>query len=113
MKLGISLRLFAFVFVLCVAASSAFSQAQSFAKPKPHVVVIGVNGMELDVIRPLILQGKMPNLASIIKKGAYGKLRTVSSPNRPRVYSTMFTSPRPEEHRVSGFVVGHSQHQHA
>jgi predicted AlkP superfamily phosphohydrolase/phosphomutase len=81
-------------------------QAQSTAKPKPRVVVIGVNGMELDVIRPLLLQGKMPNLAGVIKKGAYGKLRTVSAPNCPRVYSTMFTSTKPEEHGVSGFIVG-------
>ena len=82
------------------------AQTQSAAKPKPRVVVIGVNGMELDVIRPLLLQGKMPNLSSIIKKGAYGKLRTVSAPNCPRVYSTLFTSTKPEEHGVSGFIVG-------
>src|SRR5260370_13756084 len=80
-------------------------QAQSTAKPKLRVVVVGVNGMELDVIRPLLLQGKMPNLASVIKKGAYGKLRTLSAPNCPRVYSTLFTSTKPEEHGVSGFIL--------
>jgi predicted AlkP superfamily phosphohydrolase/phosphomutase len=83
-----------------------FGQKQSSDKPRPRVVVIGVNGMELDVIRPLLLQGKMPNLSSVIKKGAYGKLRTVSAPNCPRVYSTLFTSTRPEEHGVTGFLVG-------
>src|SRR5579872_852912 len=90
----------------CVFAGVSSGVAQSEAKPKPHVVVIGVNGMELDVIRPLLLQGKMPNLSSVIKKGAYGKLRTVSAPNCPRVYSTLFTSTKPEEHGVTGFVVG-------
>ena len=80
--------------------------AQGTARPQPHVVVIGVNGMELDVIRPLLLQGKMPNLSSVIKKGSYGKLRTLSAPNCPRVYSTLFTSTTPEEHGVTGFVVG-------
>src|SRR5260370_14456273 len=83
-----------------------FGQGESSAKPKPHIVVIGVNGMELDVIRPLLLQGKMPNLSAVIKKGAYGKLRTVSAPNCPRVYSTLFTSTKPEEHGVTGFIVG-------
>src|SRR5579863_4735989 len=83
-----------------------FAQVQSNGKTRPHVVVIGVNGMELDVIRPLLLEGKMPNLSSVIKKGAYGKLRTVSAPNCPRVYSTLFTSTKPEEHGVSGFIVG-------
>ena len=83
-----------------------FGQGQSSGKPKPRVVVVGVNGMEMDIIRPLLLQGKMPNLLSMIKKGAYGKLRTVSAPNCPRVYSTMFTSTKPEEHGVTGFIVG-------
>src|ERR1700737_596309 len=96
-----------FVLVFCVLLSlPLFGQGQSSAKPKPHVVVIGVNGMELDVIRPLLLQGKMPNLSTVIKKGAYGKLRTVSGPNCPRVYSTLFTSTNPEEHGVTGFLVG-------
>jgi predicted AlkP superfamily phosphohydrolase/phosphomutase len=92
--------------LVCVASLPLFGQGQSTAKPKPRVVVIGVNGMELDVIRPLILQGRMPNLAGVIKRGTYGKLRTVSAPNCPRVYSTLFTSTRPEEHGVSGFIVG-------
>src|SRR2546430_1563578 len=98
----------------CVAALFAvvslslitFGQSQSTAKTKPRVVVLSVNGMELDVVRPLLLEGKMPNLSSVIKKGAYGKLRTVSAPNCPRVYSTFFTSTKPEEHGVTGFIVG-------
>ena len=89
-----------------VLSTPLFGQEQSSNKPRPQVVVIGVNGMEMDVIRPLLLQGKMPNLSSVIKKGAYGKLRTVSAPNCPRVYSTLFTGTRPEEHGVTGFLVG-------
>lgn len=84
---------------------SAQEQAAT-PKLKPRVIVVGVNGMELDIIRPLILKGQMPNLASVIEKGAYGKLRTVSAPNCPRVYTTVFTSTNPDEHGVTGFVVG-------
>ena len=76
-------------------SSHVLAQNQSTEKPRPHVVVVGVNGMEMDVIRPLILQGKMPNLAHVIKKGSYGKLRTVSAPNCPRVYSTRLPARRP------------------
>ncbi len=92
--------------LFCLLTLPLFGQAQSTPKPRPHVVVVGVNGMELDVIRPLLLKGEMPNLARVIKSGAYGKLRTVSAPNCPRVYSTLFTSTKPEEHGVSGFIVG-------
>lgn len=90
---------------LCLVAP-ALANAQETSKPKPRVIVIGVNGMELDIIRPLLLKGEMPNLARVVSNGAYGKLRTVPAPNCPRVYSTIFTSTKPEEHGVSGFVVG-------
>ena len=91
------------VFLLAIPV---IGQDASTPKAKPHVIVLGVNGMELDIIRPLLLKGQMPNLASVIDKGAYGKLRTVSAPNCPRVYSTVFTSTDPEEHGVTGFIVG-------
>ena len=96
------------VFLLTIPAFAQDTSAPnaSATKAKPHVIVLGVNGMELDIIRPLILKGQMPNLASVIDKGAYGKLRTVSAPNCPRVYTTLFTSTNPDEHGVTGFVVG-------
>jgi len=88
---------------LCVLTPfQVFSQAP----PRPKVIMIGVNGMEWDVLRPLLLQHELPNLGSVIDRGAYGKLRTVSAPNCPRVYCTLFTSTQPEEHGVTGFLVG-------
>lgn len=89
-----------------VLGAPLFAQNQGSRKPRPKVVVIGVNGMEWDILRPLLVQGKLPNLAKVIKNGTYGKLQTVSAPNCPRVYSTMFTSTKPEEHGVTGFIVG-------
>jgi predicted AlkP superfamily phosphohydrolase/phosphomutase len=104
------MRVYPFFISLLLAATAARGQNQEKPATKqatrPHVVVIGVNGMELDVIRPLLLKGAMPNLEHVINSGAYGKLRTVSAPNCPRVYSTIFTSTDPDEHGVTGFLVG-------
>jgi len=99
-------RLTVLLLVVILFGAPLFAQNQSSAKPKPKVVVIGVNGMEWDILRPLLVQGKLPNLAKVIKNGTYGKLQTVSAPNCPRVYSTIFTSTKPEEHGVTGFIVG-------
>ena len=99
-------RLPVLLLVVTLVGAPLFAQNQSSAKPKPKVVVIGVNGMEWDILRPLLVQGKLPNLAKVIKNGTYGKLQTVSAPNCPRVYSTIFTSTKPEEHGVTGFIVG-------
>ncbi len=89
--------------ILCLAVFPLF--AQKATSPRPRVIVFGVNGMEWDVLRPLLLEGKLPNLAHLIKNGTYGKLRTTSAPNCPKVYSTIFTSTPPAQHGVTGFTV--------
>ena len=72
----------------------------------PRVIVVGVNGMEWDVIRPLLMRGQLPNLASVIRRGAYGKLRTLSAPNCPKIYSAIATGVSPELNGITGFTVG-------
>ena len=72
---------------------------------RPHVIVVGVNGMEWDIIRPVLLRGELPNFAGVIQRGVYGKMRTLSAPNCPKVYSSIATSTPPEENGITGFVV--------
>ena len=73
--------------------------------PRPHVIVVGVNGMEWDIIRPLLIRGELHNLATVIQRGVYGKMKTLSAPNCPKVYSTIATSSPPEENGITGFMV--------
>ncbi len=77
----------------------------SQTKPRPHVIVIGVNGMEWDIVRPLLLRGELRNFAEVIQHGVYGKMKTLSAPNCPKVYSSIATSTPPEENGITGFVV--------
>src|SRR6202521_203606 len=91
---------------IVLLALPAFGQQKTAPKPKPRVIVIVVDGLEADTIRPHLLERQRPSLASVIERGAFGKLRTVSAPNCPRVYTTLFTSTYPEEHGVTGFIVG-------
>jgi predicted AlkP superfamily phosphohydrolase/phosphomutase len=90
---------------LLAACSAAFA-AQPSATPQPKVFVLGVNGAEWDIIKPLLVRGEMPNLQRVIENGVSGKLRTVAAPNCPKVYSTIFTSVSPQENGITGFVIG-------
>src|ERR1700686_1092489 len=89
------------VVALLMGVIPACSQTES----RPHVIVVGVNGMEWDIIRPLLLKGELPNFAEVIQRGVYGKMRTLSAPNCPKVYSSIATSTPPEENGITGFVV--------
>src|SRR5438874_11401555 len=94
------------VFMAGLGLRGQDSAGQNAPKSNPHVIVVGVNGMEWDIIRPLLIRGELPNLASVIKRGVYGKLRTVPAPNCPKVYSTIATSTPPEQNGITGFIVG-------
>jgi predicted AlkP superfamily phosphohydrolase/phosphomutase len=98
-------RPFFVVISACVLVSTASAQ-QSTARPKPKVIMLGVNGAELDIILPLIVRGDMPNLARVMENGVYGRLKTVAAPNCPKAYSVIETSTPPDENGVTGFLVG-------
>lgn len=89
------------VLVLFLAVTPAGGQSES----RPHVIVVGVNGMEWDILRPLLLKGELRNFAEVLQRGVYGKMRTLSAPNCPKVYSSIATSTPPEENGITGFVV--------
>ncbi len=97
-------RLSVLLLALCVASPLTAEQAASKAKPK--VVVVGVNGAEWDFLRPLMVRGELPNLTRVVENGASGYLRTLGSPNCPKVYTTFFTSVAPADNGITGFVVG-------
>jgi predicted AlkP superfamily phosphohydrolase/phosphomutase len=90
--------------LLAAIAIMAQTEAQSNA-PRPRVIVMAINGAEWDILRPLLIRGELPNLKHIIENGVYGKLRTVSAPNCPKVFTTFFTSVPPQKNGITGFVV--------
>ena len=81
-------------------------QPASASKARPKIIVVGLNGAELDIMRPLLVRGEMPNLEKVIESGISGRLKTVAAPNCPKAYSTIATSVSPDEHGVTGFLVG-------
>jgi predicted AlkP superfamily phosphohydrolase/phosphomutase len=89
---------------LPLLAQNADAPATSKAS-RPKVIVIGMNGAEWDILRPLLVRGEMPNLQKVIDNGISAKLKTVPAPNCPKVYSTIATSNAPKDHGVTGFLV--------
>ena len=68
-------------------------------------MILGVNGAEWDIVRPLLVRGELPNLRHVIENGVAGKLRTISAPNCPKVYSVIQTSRPPQQNGITGFTV--------
>jgi len=93
------------LFAAFLTPGPAHGQEEHKAQSKPRVVLFGINGAEWDIIKPLLLRGEMPNLARVIERGVSGKMRTISAPNCPKIYSIFETSTPPQENGITGFLV--------
>jgi predicted AlkP superfamily phosphohydrolase/phosphomutase len=91
------------IFAAFALAGSAPAAPENGSRPK--VVVFAVNGAEWDLLRPLVIRGDMPNLKHIMENGVYGKLKTISAPNCPKVFTAFATSTPPSVNGITDFVV--------
>lgn len=96
--------------IACMSSVGLFSQSDASSAStkktnRPKVIVFGVNGAELDIIRPLLVRGELPNLQKVFENGVTGHLRTISAPNCPKAYTVIETSTPPQENGITGFLV--------
>jgi hypothetical protein len=76
---------------------------QSDHHPSP-VLLVGVDGLEWDVLLPLLAQGQIPTFARLIENGSYGVLETLRPTFSPIIWTTIATGRLPAEHGIQGFV---------
>ncbi|RMF70771.1 MAG: hypothetical protein D6744_18925, partial [Planctomycetota bacterium] len=81
--------------------SAALSEYGPIASP---ILMIGVDGLEWDLVVELLAAGRMPNLAALIERGAYGYLETFEPTFSPIIWTTIATGRSKEEHGIVDFV---------
>jgi predicted AlkP superfamily phosphohydrolase/phosphomutase len=78
--------------------------AGALERPVPKVVLIGLDGADWKIARPLMEAGKMPTLASLVAEGASGDLRSIEPMISPALWTTVVTGVMPERHGIRDFV---------
>lgn len=91
--------------VFCLLALACLPETA----PPPRVLVLGLDGLDAEVVDQLISEGKMPNLARMRSDGAYGVLQSDLPMLSPILWTTMATGRTPDEHGIGSFTVEHSQ----
>ena len=71
---------------------------------RPGVFVLGVDGMDPQILGRMMDEGKMPALAGLAKEGAFQPLGTSNPPQSPVAWSTFVTGTDPGGHGVFDFV---------
>ncbi|MGD9405692.1 MAG: alkaline phosphatase family protein [Anaerolineae bacterium] len=68
------------------------------------VLIIGLDGVTLDLLGPWIEAGELPNLQKLMKQGASGKLRSTLPPISSSSWSSFATGVNPGKHGLVDFV---------
>ena len=74
------------------------------AKDSSGVFIMGVDGMDPDILSRLIAEGKMPNFAQLAKEGSYQPLGTSNPPQSPVAWSNFVTGMDPGGHGIFDFM---------
>jgi len=85
--------------------AGAAAGAPGTAGGRGRVVVIGIDGADWSVIRPLVESGRMPAFGRLLREGAAGILHSMEPSASPALWTTIATGVGPERHGIHGFVV--------
>lgn len=90
---------------LAAAFLLALSLAGCAREPEPNrVLVLGLDGVDPDVVDLLASEGKLPNFARLKKEGASGRLLSEKPLLSPVIWTTIATGKTPDRHGIGGFT---------
>lgn len=102
--LGGSARKAACAFLVAVLALTAVSCAPKLRHPT-KVIFVGIDAADWALIAPLLDQGKLPNFARLVSKGATGRLATLQPLQKsPIIWTSIATGMVPDKHGIGGFL---------
>jgi hypothetical protein len=67
------------------------------------VVLIGIDGADWRVIRPLVAAGRLPNFAALIERGSAGPLTTLQDANSAMIWASIYTGRSVRGHGIEDF----------
>lgn len=87
------------------ASSSSFRRARAQPPAQAHkVVALGIDGMDPDLLRRFMEEGKLPHFATLAKMGDFRPLTTSIPPQSPVAWSNLITGLNPGEHGIFDFI---------
>jgi predicted AlkP superfamily phosphohydrolase/phosphomutase len=69
-----------------------------------RVVILGIDGLEWDVMGPLLESGELPNFARLVHEGSWGELRSLKFLESPMIWTSIATGKLPGKHGITGFT---------
>ncbi|MBK5260059.1 MAG: alkaline phosphatase family protein [Thermoanaerobaculia bacterium] len=71
-----------------------------------RVAVFAIDGADWDLIQELANDGRIPNIAALVRNGTTASLQTIQPTVSPLVWTTLATGVSPDRHGVIDFLAG-------
>jgi len=91
--------------VLLAAALLAVVTLAGCSRRRERLVVLGLDGLDPDVVALLVSEGKLPNFERLSREGAAGRLVSVKPLLSPIVWTTIATGRKAIDHGITHFTV--------
>jgi len=72
---------------------------------KIKTILIGIDGCDFRILRPLLEDGHLPTFSEILKHGSHGTLISTIPPNSPPAWTSIFTGVNPGKHGITDFNI--------
>ncbi len=93
--------------VLCLAGGSLLlscERARGGAAASQKLIILGIDGMDPDLLNKFVAEGKMPNFARLAAEGSYRRLTTSIPPQSPVAWSNLITGMNAGGHGIFDFI---------
>src|SRR5205814_8769334 len=82
--------------------SDGRSSPRWYGQPKP--IILGIDGMDPQLLTRFIGEGKMPNFAKLMQQGSFRQLTTSIPPQSPVAWSNLITGMNAGGHAIFDFI---------
>ena len=74
------------------------------AEAEVGVLLVGIDAGDWIILDPLLAEGRLPNLASLIRRGARADLHTLTPMLSPLIWTSIATGVTPDQHGILDFL---------
>jgi len=77
---------------------------ESPAPKKKKLLILGIDGMDPELLRQYMKEGKTPNFAALAARGSFLNLQTSTPPQSPVAWANLITGMNPGGHGIFDFI---------
>jgi predicted AlkP superfamily phosphohydrolase/phosphomutase len=93
-----------FSLVLCAAAAVSLSCQSGKWRGDHKLIILGIDGMDPQLLKKFMAEGKMPNFSMLAQKGSFRLLTTSIPPQSPVAWSNLITGMNAGGHGIFDFI---------